>query len=210
MPTNYNYTSDIPFATHKPSVDQPNMKENTNSIKSIIGTDHLTFLTASGSEVDGYHKVIHFANQSGDPAAIVGTGQLYTKTELGDQQLFYRSGGGTITQLTNASGFPPKTPIILTGTFASTGSFTNVSALPANVYGYIIFYHLGSPSATQMSSFVTNGSSCFASSSRIVDNGTSNDDPIELNNNSGTLFLKGRSDDFGDHNWPWVIQYWSF
>lgn len=102
MATNYTYTSDIPLATNKPSVDQPNMKINTNSIKSIIGTDHLTFGTATGSQIDGYHKVIHFANQPGDPAAIIGTGQEYTKTITGDQQLFYRSGSGTITQLTSS------------------------------------------------------------------------------------------------------------
>lgn len=210
MATIYDYKLNIPFATNKPSVDQPNMLTNTNSIASIIGTDHLTFGTATGSQIDGYHNIIHFNTQLNDPNAIPGTGQLYTRTIAGDQVLLYRSGNGVITQLTNASGMPPNTPTILQGTFVLTSSFTNISALPANVYGYIIFYHNGGPSATQMSSFITTASTCLASSSRIVDNGTSDQDPVELNNNSGNLFLQGKKDDFSGTNWPWVIQYWSF
>jgi len=211
MATNYDYTTDIPLSTNKPSVDQPNMQTNTNSINSIIGTDHITFEQATGSGVDGYHTVIHFLDQgSTDPATTTGFGQIFTKTISGDQQLFYQSGNGVITQLTNSTGVPFNAPTILMGTFASTGSFTNISAIPANVYGYIIFYHLGSPSATQISSFVSTNTDTFGSSSRIVDNGSANDDPVELNNHNTALFLQGRTDDFGNHNWPWIIQYWSF
>lgn len=209
MPTNFTYTQNIPLATNKPSVDQPNMKINTNSINSIVAVDHLSFGQATGTLSDGYHKVIHFSNQPADPAAIVGTGQLYTKTILGDQQLFYRSGGGVITQLTNATGLPPNAPTILTGTFALGAAFANITALPANVYGYIIFYHQG-PSIVQISSFATTATNCLGGSTRVVDNGTSNDDPVELNNNNAALFLQGRRDDFAGANYPWVLHYWSF
>src|SRR2546430_8289315 len=100
MATNFTYTTNIPLATNEPSVDQPNMKINTNSINSIIGVDHLTFGTATGTQSDGYHKVIHSVPQVSDPVAIAGFGQVYTKTVSGDQQLFYESGGGVKTQLT--------------------------------------------------------------------------------------------------------------
>lgn len=100
MVVNYTYTTDIPLSTNTPATDQPNMKTNTNSIKSIIGTDHLTFGTATGLQSDGWHTVIHSVPQGSDPAAIVGYGQVYTKTVSGDQQLFYESGGGVISQLT--------------------------------------------------------------------------------------------------------------
>lgn len=100
MTTNFVYTTNIPLATNKPSVDQPNMKTNTNSINSIIGVDHLTFGTATGSESDGWHTVIHSVPQGSDPGSITGFGQVYTKTVSGDQQLFYESGNGVVSQLT--------------------------------------------------------------------------------------------------------------
>jgi hypothetical protein len=107
MATNYDYNLNIPFATNKPSVDQPDMQINTNSIASIIGTDHLTFGTATGSQIDGYHNIIHFNTQLNDPNAIPGTGQLYTRTISGDQELFYESGNGIKSQLTSPSGTSP-------------------------------------------------------------------------------------------------------
>jgi len=104
MPTNFNYIQNIPFATNNPSVDQPNMLTNTNSINSIIAVDHITFGAATGIESDGWHKVIHFKRQSGDPVAIGTVGQLYTKqVTVGanqDEAIFFESGGGRITQLT--------------------------------------------------------------------------------------------------------------
>lgn len=108
MATNYPYTSDIPLATNKPSVDQPNMKINTNSIRDIIGTDHLTFATATGILTDGYHTVIHQVQQSGDPAPIANVNQIYSKSYTPDwsagaspdTQLFNMTGSGSVSQLT--------------------------------------------------------------------------------------------------------------
>ena len=125
MAINYPYKTDIPLATNKPSVDQPNMKINTNSINSIIATDHLTFGTATGLLTDGYHTTIHQPNQiiggqlnwnpvvgSGVPAAVTATKIagvqqlfpiLYTPDTAGataDTQLFSLTGGGGISQLT--------------------------------------------------------------------------------------------------------------
>ena len=100
MATNFTYTTNIPLSTNKPSVDQPNMQTNTNSISSIIAVDHNGFGTATGTQSDGWHTVIHSVPQAIDPPAVLGFGQIYTRTVTGDQQLFYESGGGVISQLT--------------------------------------------------------------------------------------------------------------
>lgn len=101
--TNFAYNRNIPFSTNSPAADQPNMLTNTNSTYSLIDVDHNSFEVNDG----GYHKVIHFATQGGDPGAVAGIGQLYTKTlTIGntDQCLFFESGGGRITQLTGILG----------------------------------------------------------------------------------------------------------
>ena len=106
--TTYNYTTGIPDGNHLPAQDFANMQTNTNSINSIIGTDHLTFGTATGLQIDGMHTNIRFGtSQGGDPTKINNIGQLYTKTlTIGntDQCLFFEGGGGRITQLTGIIG----------------------------------------------------------------------------------------------------------
>lgn len=93
----WDYTTGIPAANNNPSVDQPNMQQNTNSISNLILVDHLGFNVLNG----GYHKVIHFNDQgTTTPGVVPGVGQLYTNTVSGDQQLFYESGSGLVSQLT--------------------------------------------------------------------------------------------------------------
>ncbi len=95
--TNVIYNIDIPDGPNNPSQDQPKMKTNTNSLKSLIEIDHVGF----GNNQGGYHKIVRLIAQIADPVLVAGTGQLYSKTVLGDQQLFYESGTGIITQLTS-------------------------------------------------------------------------------------------------------------
>jgi hypothetical protein len=109
------YNLNIPDRPNNPSVDQPRMKTNTNSISQIIGIDHVTFNTpppgSNPNEKNGYHTVIHQTLQGSDPAAIVGINQIYSKnvtiTNSGgtftDTQLFARTGLGGIQQITGSS-----------------------------------------------------------------------------------------------------------
>lgn len=101
MPT-YTYDTTVPAANDAPKNDQPIMQTNTASISGLISQDHVGFNTPNG----GYHTIIHQGPQGANPGAIVGIGQTYTKTISGDQQLFYESGAGIITQLTG-----PNTPL---------------------------------------------------------------------------------------------------
>jgi len=66
------YNRDIPDAPNNPSVDQPKMKENTNSVYDIIDIDHITFEANNG----GTHKQTSFegfssGNVIGQPASSV-------------------------------------------------------------------------------------------------------------------------------------------
>lgn len=110
----YTYTNDIPFENNAPSVDQPNMKVNTNSIDSLIGEDHISFNTPNG----GYHKIVHQetggrtrsgagAVTAGFPGAIANINQLFAadytpdaSVTTTDTELFSTSGTGVVSQLT--------------------------------------------------------------------------------------------------------------
>lgn len=103
------YTKNEPTASEVIAVSQPILNNNFGYISEMVGKDH-NFTNTSNtslSNADGYHKVIHFVNQGGDPGVLAGVGQLYTKTIGGDQQLIFESGGGLVTQLTG-----PNAPVV--------------------------------------------------------------------------------------------------
>ncbi len=91
--TNYGYTRDIPAANHNPSVDQPSMKTNTNSIGSLIGEDHYTFGVSNG----GFHKQIRLpdlTNINSLAPRIANSGTLWTQKAIStgvtqESNLFY-------------------------------------------------------------------------------------------------------------------------
>lgn len=98
------YNRDIPNATNSPSVDQPNMKINTNAIDQIISVDHVNF-NQSASTPGGYHNIIHQIPFT-TPGNIAGIGQLFSQNYNAggilstDTQLYYLTGGGGLSQLT--------------------------------------------------------------------------------------------------------------
>jgi len=104
---NFSFTRDIPFATHNPSSDQPIMQTNTNSEDSIWAVDHHGF----NDNLGGYHNVIHQDPQLANPAAIPGIGQTFVKTIGSDVQLFYESGLGVVSQLSNSSALLPRVAV---------------------------------------------------------------------------------------------------
>lgn len=114
MPGPFGYNLNIPFASNKPSADQPLMLQNTNTIDTWNNIDHFSFSSSNA----GYHNIVHQPPQVGKPGAIGGIGQLYTKTISGDQQLFFETGAGTETQIT---GLPSN--------FSANGSVTLIGGL---------------------------------------------------------------------------------
>lgn len=146
--TLFDYTTNIPFANNPPSVDQPNMEINTNSIDGIIAVDHVGFNSNNG----GYHTDIHMIPQGSDPAQITDIGQIYTKTVTfngkTDAALFYRSGttlssSNSLTQITapkgtsasaNGYAFLPGGIIMQWGQFLSSfGSGTTTGSVNFNI-----------------------------------------------------------------------------
>lgn len=207
MPS-FPYITGIPAGPDNPSQDQPNMQTNTNSINSIIGVDHYTFQSSTNS--DGWHKQSTYPFLTVAPTTTNVQGAVYTKDVGGGQiELFYRHpSNGSEIQITNSTGLF-NVPTILSGTFLTTNAFTNIVLLPANVYGYIIFFSSTSPSPTQMSPFFTTATNATGYSTRVVRNGSSIDNPVELNNFSATLNLQGKIDDFPANTFNFRAFYWN-
>ena len=109
----WNYNLNIPAAANNPSVDQPDMQTNTNSISNLINVDHIGFNLPNG----GFHSVIHMESASdlvsnppsnnppALPTPVPSFGELISvQTTIGgnsDEVLFYQGGGGRFIQLTS-------------------------------------------------------------------------------------------------------------
>jgi hypothetical protein len=98
MTFNYNYQKGIPNRPNKPSVDQPQMTINNDSNFDIWKVDHTGF--GNGSNIDGYHTVIHQTTQAADPTDSSALNRVYSKVANGRTQLFVKSGNNVVSQLT--------------------------------------------------------------------------------------------------------------
>lgn len=202
------YTANIPLTGESLGSTRDRIRTNFQLIDSVLAINHVAF----GSSGQGKHKFLQMPEQGSPPSTGVNEGGLYTAQDTSSSPqtaLFFRNeSNGSSIQLT---GFGGNTPTILTGTFNATGSFTAItSALPQNVYGFIIFFQTTSPFAVQMGSFFTSTTQAHGYSNRIVKNSSSDDDPIELQNNpAADLKLYGTRDDFGSISVNWRLHYWA-
>ena len=96
MPT---FTNASPAANEVLATSQPLLLGNNQYLQTSIGVDH-NFTANTATAQDGYHKIIHFQRQAGNPAPIANVGQLFTKVGTASTQLFYEDAAGNITQLT--------------------------------------------------------------------------------------------------------------
>ena len=98
----FTYTEDIPFEDNDPSTDQPDMKQNTNSIADILDVDMIGFGNVNG----GNHSRVTFVDQGSDPGSAATKLVLYSKSQASGSELFYqRDGVATPIQLTrNTTG----------------------------------------------------------------------------------------------------------
>lgn len=79
---NFTYTRDIPDGPHNPSVDQPDMKTNTNSTDDIFEINHYSF----NDNLGGYHKPVNIVNSVSTPVNPAGVGSTLYST--GDNLAF--------------------------------------------------------------------------------------------------------------------------
>ncbi len=96
---NLNYFTNIPFAANDPSVDQPDMQTNTNSIDSWVNIDHYGFRDVSN--LGGLHTQVTMPVLPVIPIRLLTTsGILYTKNvpvalAQSANTLFYTPGTST-------------------------------------------------------------------------------------------------------------------
>lgn len=87
----------VPVSSNDPSQDQPQMLQNTNSINSLLGVDHVSFNSAGSGGAGasgGQHLRVTYNDKTPAPAAQVDPLSLsYTKSGTAStvSQLFYKT-----------------------------------------------------------------------------------------------------------------------
>lgn len=191
-------------------------QQNTTYIENTMGNSPLGTNSVTtrdhfwnvGANEDGRHRFIQSPafTVGGNPTdAVLGTGMdtvLYPKTILGTVQYFLR----------NAQGIYQATPAFLSGSVAvpSSGSYSNVVAVPANCYGEIMMYTtaLGRYSSC-VAHFRSNGSVVEAWTLSQADDDVANNVPLKFANGSNAvdLNLKARRSDAGSATWNYRLTY---
>lgn len=109
---NFTYTRDIPDGPHNPSVDQPDMKTNNNSIDDIIEIDHYSF----NDNLGGYHKQVDLVNKASPYLTPAGVGSvllsdfnewIFTNASLSPAGIQMTSSAAPPVNLTRGSSFLP-------------------------------------------------------------------------------------------------------
>lgn len=99
---NYPYNQDIPDSPNNPSLDQPNMKINTNSTFSILDVDLYGF----GDTEGGYHQQSTYVAQGSAPVSDATHSPLYGKVTAGINEIYlnrFISSVDTPVQLTSGA-----------------------------------------------------------------------------------------------------------
>ncbi len=127
---NLNYFTNIPFASNDPSVDQPNMQTNTNSINSWVDVDHYGFRNASN--LGGLHSQVTMPIQGAIPARLLSTsGILYTKNVT-----VYNPSGPPAPQTANTLFYTPGTSTKEYQLTRTINNNTQFALFGQNVVGY--------------------------------------------------------------------------
>jgi hypothetical protein len=133
--TAYSYNNGVPATNNDPSVDQPNMLINTQSINSIIATDHVGFnSTGPAGGIGGQHLQCTF-NGNNVPSLPATLATLFANNQDGNgnnlpnglSQLFLYTGAADKSQL-QYSSVSPGSVLLMGGIILKWGSYT----IPAN------------------------------------------------------------------------------
>ncbi len=115
----FSYNNGVPAANNNPSVDQPDMLINAQSIASLVAVDHVGFNATGG----GRHNQVTF-NANNVPSIPTSPPVLFTNTAAGLPQLFFYSGpdaAHTSSQYVIAAN---GSTFLLAGIIMKWGSFT--------------------------------------------------------------------------------------
>lgn len=176
------YSTNVPNANQSPGSFPAQASTNWTRLKALIGGDHL-FNNTSDTD-DGYHKVVHWVNQSGalgdnDPAPVAGVGQGYTKTLTtkglpastagsGEHLMYQRGTDGSALQEASLSVCPVRAAANFVGR-TSNGDCTlqwsyNVDTIARTAAGkYRVNFEVDMPSSYYIPVF-----SAMPSSTRVI------------------------------------------
>lgn len=182
------YTANVPQASQTVAQTQSPIQANFQFIPASIGQEH-NFDATDATKT--YHLQASMPNNGGLPTIPAAANGAYYVD--GGQAHFY---DGTVDWLLNnwqgvASG---------TYTPTSQGFFNDIFTLPPSVAGMILLYRTSSSGGNNLSmlgTFFTDTTICYAYSSLIKINSSSNDCAIELNNINNdptpSLAIQGRA-----------------
>jgi len=106
------YDPNIPAPTDRLSVSQGQMQQNFSALDTVFGENHIPFSTPTDA---GEHTKITINEPLGaDPGATGAKAQVYTKTVLGNSELFFQN-STNIQQLTGTSNASPEGSSTLLG-----------------------------------------------------------------------------------------------
>jgi len=185
--SNFNYNVDIPDGPHNPSADQPLMKTNTNSTKSIIGVDHYTFQEDSR---DGTHKQVNLTNESSPP--LLSDLVLYSKLAGGVSALWAKNITGIdVPIFINALGLSNGYTTLFGGFYlqwgtynASGGNFSSGSTTSSTGGNTVVTFPVAFPNNV----FFFGGNLTYTNSNLPSGTGTLNIHLSEINSGSKTSF----------------------
>lgn len=153
------YNTNVPDTSQSPANFPGQAATNWSRLKTLINADHQ--FNDSAAANDGYHKVVHWVNQSGafgdnTPAPIAGVGQSYTKsvTTTGTsgattEHLMYHQGtGGLAANESCLSVCPVRAAINFDGvTMANTRWAFNCTVVRNSAGNYTLTFPTALPSA---------------------------------------------------------------
>lgn len=119
------------------------IRNNLDGTFNTLAIDHIDNNGNPGSKPAGYHKVIHFVSQSGDPSLVTAVGQLYTKS--------ISSGGNTDTSLFFETGASGGRKLQLTSNFIPSSTANGFTFLPGSASAPMPIIQWGSTSAVTSS-----------------------------------------------------------
>ncbi len=209
------WNSTAPLGSVSVKANRTIIQQNTSYIETTMGNSIVGTNTTStrdhfwdvGTNEDGRHRFLNFpAFTVGAVAAdpVIGTGMdvvRYVKTTNGRVQGFFR----------NAQGIYQDVPAFLSGTIAvPTTSYTNLVAVPANVYGEIFMWTtaLGTRSS-QSGSFRSDGTIVEAWGFAQSTDSESSSTPLKFASGSDatTLNIRVRRSDAASAIWNYRITY---
>jgi len=110
-------------------------------IQTIVSADHQFNLSPVLNDNSGYHKVIHFVTEGATPAAVAGSGELYTLTKDTTETLFFQEGGGREIQITGPATTAGTHPYMtLPGGYILQGGADNIAANTTTTISFGITY----------------------------------------------------------------------